>query len=540
MLYNDDVQGRVLMITKPELLLLLSACYAEFVPSEDHIEDKASLLDGIANGLLNIQKNQEFPSYQDLCIAPEIRALFGEILTSSNAKYKQNHRLYKQVERESIALQIKIEAKADEIALSLDDTVADEDSVKCFYDLIEAMQKNPGAALFDCRGLKMFMNNIRNELTSAAINGFKEKSNTILTQRLIAMKSRITLCQLDREIDSEIIEQLIRLSLKIHAEKCTSDRDASAGVIRMINFYGREAKNAEPHFSEYLSVFDSDDEKDEAVSFNKTNHGLGSGLYGLAYMSSQAIEDAIEKRRCYKIFEIRNPLRLHDSEGSHESNALTELSKYLQVACDEIKSTYYKTLDASHLNLSGKRTKKESAHLREKAVIDFFHDTPNELQLREHAKILFEFKNVKKIGLKCSEIEHILLASTIDFFVGASPFNGILTVMPINYVIKKLGFTGISSEYNDSFNRGLIAFETSTHSPLRQIGIKGQRTTTTFFGKQSMSCDSSDSLMSMDKNPSRSSTPAYLNESQFYAQQFVLSSRNTTPEMEGQNNDFFL
>ena len=534
--YYDDVQGRVSMITKSELLLLLSVCYAEFVPIEDHIEDKASLLDGIANRLLLIQKNQEFPRYEDLCMASEIRALFGEILTSANAEYKRKDLLYTQAERESLALQKTIEAKADEIALSLNDTVADEDSVKCFYVLIETMQNNPWAAYSDCRGLKVFMNNIKNELTAAAINEFKDKSKAIFTQRLIAKKDRMTLCHLDRAI----IDQLIRLSLRIHVEKCTLDRDASVGVIRMINFYGREANNAEPHFSEYLSAFDSDDERDEAVSFNKTNHGLGSGLYGLAYMSSHAIEDAIEKKRCYKIFEIRNPLRLHDSEDSHESNALTELSKYLQVACDQIKLNYYKTLRASHLNLSGRRTKQESADLRKKAVIDFFHDTPNALLLREHAKILFEFKNIKTIGLKCSEIERILLASTIDFFVGASPFNGILTVMPINYVIKKLGFTGISSADNDSFNRGLIAFETSTNSPLRQVGIKGQRTTSTFFSKQSMSCDSSDSLLSMDKNQSRSSTPAYPDESEFYAQKFVLSSRDTTPEIEGENNEFFL
>ena len=231
----------------------------------------------------------------------------------------------------------------------------------------------------------------------------------------------------------------------------------------------------------------------ETFSFDKTNHGLGSGVYGLAEMSAEEIADAVSKKRCYKIFEIRNPLRLNDSGALQESDALTVLSKDLQRASDAIKSSYCTRLRSLHLNLTGIRIKKESAELRRQAVINFFRAPSNEDMLHKQADMLLAFREIKRKALNHEDMYHILLTSIIEFFVGANRFEGSLTVMPINYVIKKLEFTGISSRCNDRYSRGLIAFDTLTDSPLRQVGIKASSSPTFFKGSVSADLIFSDS-----------------------------------------------
>lgn len=459
------------MLSESDLLVLLSSCYVEYIPSNERIEEPSHFLNGMVAEVLKIQKNQELPCYESLNASDDIRFLFGRMLISANQVYKKNELMYQEISLELKELQLQIHAQSD----------VDVDQL-CL--LIHGMKNTRGSQFGDFCALKELMSKIENEITSEAITLIKTTSDALVERRLKALKNKIATHLIDRPY----VDELIGLSLSIHSKKCTLERDSAVGSLSIIHFYGREQTIAMPHSGEHLNGFDSGDERDESISFDKTNHGLGSGVYGLAEMSAEEIADAVSKKRCYKIFDIRNPLRLDDSGEIKESDALTVLSKELQRICDEIKSSYYTRLRSLHLNLTGIRTKKESAELRRQAVIEFFREPSNEDKLHEQADILLAFREIKRKLLSHEDMYHILLTSTTEFFVGANRFEGSLIVMPINYVIKKLEFNGISSRFNDRFNRGLIAFETLTDSPLRHMGIKAASSPT--FFRSSASADS--------------------------------------------------
>jgi hypothetical protein len=250
--------------------------------------------------------------------------------------------------------------------------------------------------------------------------------------------------------------QLAKASLQLHSKRCVEEMAQTHGPVHMIHFYESAASNHEPHrpcssrAAEYLDTFDSDEEAeiDRAFSFDKTSHGLGSGVYGLGALTDEQIDEQLSRESNFKIFEIQFPLRLIDLHGRDESDLFTEVSKNLQRTCDCI-------------TLLRHQSKREKAQYMPNAsredVVDIFFSLPEHLEnLHEQARILCQFQNIMT---SLDEMKDILLNAVQEFFSHADAKKSFIVPMPINYVLKKLGFTGVVSARNDRFNRGLVAIE---------------------------------------------------------------------------------
>jgi hypothetical protein len=249
---------------------------------------------------------------------------------------------------------------------------------------------------------------------------------------------------------------LTRISLQLHSKRCVDEMSQTDGPVHMIHFYENAASAHELHnpcssrAAEYLDTFDSDAEAeiDRAFSFNKTSHGLGSGVYGLGALTDEQIDEQLSRESNFKIFEIQFPLRLIDLHGSDESDLFTEMSKNLQRTCDCI-------------TLLRHQSKREKAQYMRNAsredIVDIFFSTPENIKnLQEQARLLCQFQNIMT---SLEEMQNILLDAVQEFFSHADSKKSSIVPMPINYVLKKLGFTGVVSARNDRFNRGLVAIE---------------------------------------------------------------------------------
>lgn len=314
-------------------------------------------------------------------------------------------------------------------------------------------------------------------------------------------------------------KNLAKASLRLYSARYIEEAQKDCGAVHIIHFY--EGKNktfstedrtqplCSPRSSEFLDCYDSDDnDRSRSITFDKTSHGLGSGVYGLGSLTEDQICEAIDERQDdFKIFKIENPLRLVSDTGGEtdtpstfselsldisessidvqeappsspglysfqplesyrkrsassfsdlstteiyscdrlsESDQLTQLSKYLQRVGDSVKNQ----------RLSATKGSTRAADMG-----DFFSNPIHYQRLFTYAQILCDFDALKKRSLSVTDAYDLLLCSMKEWFSDAHPQTAQLVPMPINYVIKKLGYTGIISSRNDTFNRGLIDME---------------------------------------------------------------------------------
>ncbi len=460
------------MITKKELISLLLESSSGVSEIQARIQISPLFLNDIAERLILKNASYELPSYALFKTEPESINLFQKILLKTSQLYKENELSTQQREMRLTTLMQEFRALITRGKTLLEEK-KEVDSESIRQILSELCGFFSISDLFSLRG---FLNIRASDLLLKKGEGVTLDSLSLFERGFEFLATRPVQYP-SYPLSEDLWNALMILSLKLHSKQCTSDVSSKNGAIRMIHFYSASSTDssikAQHHSSEHLDAFDSSDENDNAISFDKTNHGLGSGVYGLAKLTDEEIQSVVKYRKSYfKIFEIRNPLRLYDDKMLKESDAFSSLSKYLQYACDIIKSEHSKIVQNLPLHLLAARTGAKSAQEREHAVRCFFENDQNSHDLSGHAETLLRFKNIRKLHFSTHQMYDILLLSTIEFFVKANRKNGYLTPMPINYVIKRLGFTGVSSVYNDRFNRGLIAIETPTDEPLLQVGIK--------------------------------------------------------------------
>ena len=95
---------------------------------------------------------------------------------------------------------------------------------------------------------------------------------------------------------------LAKLSLKLHVEQFQKEINEGSGPVHIIHFYEERKSDEKSHIGsprrgEYLQSYDSDDEEDDRLSFDKTSHGIGLGVYGVvACLGDKEIKEQRSKR----------------------------------------------------------------------------------------------------------------------------------------------------------------------------------------------------------------------------------------------------
>lgn len=285
----------------------------------------------------------------------------------------------------------------------------------------------------------------------------EEKLKDFIKSTLITISSQEEI----RLLPTNNLSKLTKISLLLHSQQYAREIADENSSVHIIHFYenekGKDNYLGKPRAAEYLQPYDSDSEEDDMLSFDKTSHALGSGIYGVGKLTSDEIDKQISRNSCYQIVEIKKPLRLFDqlknSNGVGEAELWTELSKYLQKICDEIKIKQQKS-----------RAKKKISREQALALVT----EANKSLLEEKAMILSQFK---AISLPQEVIIELIIYSLQEFFIASKAKNSnFLVAMPINYLIGNLGFTGVVSDANDKFSRGLIL--TNVEESCLKIAVK--------------------------------------------------------------------
>ncbi len=264
----------------------------------------------------------------------------------------------------------------------------------------------------------------------------------------------------------EVFEKdLSKCILKIHSKYCLQSLnraiEGSQEPVKFIHFYESPFSNlskqsedfrGKPRASEYLKAYNSSDDEEELrrVNFDKTSHGIGSGIYGVAQLSEEMIDEQVEERESqFCIIELKSPLCLI----GEETDKYTEISKGLQWIANRVKD---KQIENRSRGNKVTRVEAFNSILKEK-----------EEELRSYAAIINSFSGVKPKKLLDEEMYAHLCATMLDFLREASSKEDKenkanrdeIVPMPINYLVKRLGFKGVVSWQNDVFNRGLIVMD---------------------------------------------------------------------------------
>ncbi len=275
------------------------------------------------------------------------------------------------------------------------------------------------------------------------------------------IKERILSINYNNIFDITAQNDLTRCALEIHSEICKQSLEPNNGPAKFIHFYEQLTSASKdfrgnPRASEYLYAYDSEDESAARIDFNKTSHGIGSGIYGVANLSAEIIKEQVEKRHSqFCIIETKFPLRL----SQEEADKYTEISKALQEIGNLVKAeqtqAWLKVI---------KLSRKEALDL----IVE-----KNKTRLMEFAITINSFESIKSKELTNEEI-YTILYSSMKRFLEEARSNGnaeSIVPMPINFLVGMLGFTGVVGQSNDRFNRGLIAMDFSDNSELQHLAI---------------------------------------------------------------------
>lgn len=447
------------MITLRELNLLLMAHYTALGESVS-LQNPQGFIEHLSKGILQATEERTLPDFETLRTSPEARTIFKTIIQESHdvRSTKLTH-LIQAVHAEILNLKTQKNKDTSQINTLLNHVL---DSKFMVYGDRFHIKNQTGITW------QIFTAGLTKDHSPEQLETFEKAFicwASLCEKRVANQKDTFN-------PDSEIYKQLTKISLQLLSEQCVDDINQETGPVRIIHFYENKLFTHQrhtpcsPRASEYLDTYDSDEELDAAFSFDKTSHGLGSGIYGLGVLSQEAIDEQIEVRKShFKIFTIQFPLRLIDNDARHESDQLTEISKNLQRTCDQI----------TNMQIQGKQNATgNQPHITRDAVVDVFYtEQTNNDNLDNLVNTLCNFQNIT-----CSpdQMRAILLESIHEFFCDADLKKGRIVPMPINYLLKKLGFTGIVSSINDKFNRGLVAIEPEENTAdLTLIPVKSTR-----------------------------------------------------------------
>ena len=453
------------MITKEELTTLLTTYYNE-IKEDYNLEHHEEIILSIADTLMRHAEYHTMPSYTELKSSPNASDVFKDIIQDAHLKIYEKDNEIKKLHSELTIFQEKLEEIRTDIR-----TLPLTSCLSKINELTESLVQKKKITYSEARKFKdenapttyqVFSKGINQE---AGVEQYKQHLNAI--QWIITSFSTNNSLQLPYipPIEHRLLDNVAQMSLLLHSERYSREAALTNGPVRIVHFFERaptsnsinadesmsavcESKSPSSRSSEFLLSFDSDDERH--TPFEQTSHGLGSGVYGLGYLSPELINDCVQNRKAFfKIFTIERPLRLVDNDPIYESDQLTELSKYLQRVGDALKQermTKPKPTSAFF-----------TVRSRSDIVKEYFAKQENIIRLKEQAQILSSFTDIRAMSKSSEEMETLLIKTITEWFNEAKTSKKQLIEMPINYVIKNLNFTGIISKVNDQFNRGLIA-----------------------------------------------------------------------------------
>jgi|GEM_PF-2081488 len=434
------------MITHSELQTLLFECY-ETLAAHLRVANPQHMVEQLSEEILLKTATRPLPSYALLHASPEARQIFATMIQKNDAVLTaEETRLFvltHKVERELFLLEINRIKDTRHINALLQNLLS--------FDLLIYGDRR---ALTHLTGISLqtFQQGLNPYCSSDELSNFTRAFTWLLSQCATRLREK------GSSSNHHLYNSLMKVSLALHSKQCVSEINQEIGPVHMIHFYESTASAKKgylpvaPRAAEYLNT---------NGSFNKTSHGLGSGVYGLGALSQAQINEQITEGSNFKIFEIEYPLRLIDNTSIHESEQLTEISKSMQCTCDEITILRNQFKHEKFIYMP---------NASRMDVVDAFFDTPeNKNRLEQWANTLCGFQNINMLQ---PAIQDILLETIQEFFTHASNKRCDIVPMPINYLLKKLGFTGVVSTMNDRFNRGLVAIELKNSSGLTFIPVK--------------------------------------------------------------------
>jgi hypothetical protein len=183
--------------------------------------------------------------------------------------------------------------------------------------------------------------------------------------------------------------------------------------------------------SEYIRPHNVQEGIGAANKIEITNHGFGSGIYGIAGPTSEQYEEAETKYQSkpYPI-ELQQPLYL---QSAQHGTLLTELSKQLQRTAESIRQEFPGLV--SHYG-----------------VADWVEANPSKL-----AELAKRLKAVL-IPVQAAPPDGVIEDALFDFFFAYNSQE--LVEQPINFLLKKLGYDGIYADNpsDNSFSRGNVSY----------------------------------------------------------------------------------
>lgn len=437
------------MITHNELQTLLLVCH-EALDAHLRVVNPQHMVEQLSEEILLKTATRPLPSYALLHASPEARQIFTTMIQKSDAVLTAEETrlcvLTLKVERELLLLQINGIKDTRYINNLLQNLLS--------FDLLVYSDRRTLAHLTGI-SLQTFQQGLNPLCPADELSNFTRAFTWLLSQCATRLREK------GSSSNHHLYNSLTKVSLELHSKQCVSEINKESGPAHMINFYEstvsaeRGYQPVAPRAAEYLDPYDSDAEADRTISFDKTNHGLGSGVYGLAALDDEQIQRKLKNKSNFKIVEIEHPLRLVDNTSVQESDRYTEVSKRLQRICDEIKNLRFATKSIY-------ASRRDVLHM-------FFTDARNQQNLASLAEI---FCNIKNIETSVNMMHTLLLEAIEEFSIHADSKMHEIVPMPINYLLIKLGFTGVVSTMNDRFNRGLIAIELSDSTDFSFVPIK--------------------------------------------------------------------
>lgn len=443
------------MISYQELDTLLMACY-ETLDNHLRVEHPQGMIQQLSEEILQKTATRPLPDYALLQASTEARKVFQAMIA-------QHHVMITTQEA-------RLSALTKQIGLEL-------------YLLKKTPQRNTGCIhalhqrFCDLKLVLFGDSSALREQTGISFSEFNHDLKfkyshdniDIFTRAFAWLLSRCkyNLYEKKHHPSRTLFSRLTKVSLELHSKQCVAELKQESGPAHMIHFYEHVVSTNQgyltgvPRAAEYLDTYDSDDEAELSSSFNKTSHGLGSGVYGLASLDNAQIERELNHQSHFKIIEIEYPLRLVDHARTKESDQYTEISKGMQRLCDELKKQRHQFKHQKSVFMPNAS--------RADVVEAFFSMPEQQTRLHQWAKILCGFKN---ITVEQELMQELIFEALQEFFTDANSKQCDIVPMPINYLIKKLGFTGVVSMFNDRFNRGLIAIEQQDASDLCFVPVK--------------------------------------------------------------------
>jgi hypothetical protein len=284
------------------------------------------------------------------------------------------------------------------------------------------------------------------------------KSQSGLTEKMSEVILKLESSQETYNIPPDILtfghkSNLTTQTLLAYGVISTQEIQSESEPAHFTHFYPYDSQ---PRSSEYLSTYDSEDESMSA-SFVKTNHGIGSAVYGLSdLVSGGDIQHQINKASHFQFVEVSKPLYM----DATQSEAYTEVSKWMQRTADAVRDKQRELRLETH-GTKITRSAAFDAYLGMPGVQDAFAANSTKLA------------SITNLGIDEEAAGQVLKDSIADFMESARHTKGPLVEMPINFVIQRYDFTGVISQYNDTFSRGLIALPSNSYTAdWDRMGIK--------------------------------------------------------------------